>query len=380
MSDENITFVGGKAIEQHEQAESGLESSEKAEAVKAVREAIEAAAKEAGEESEKASRQDPYKPPGAKGEAVKKDPETGRFLPKGDKKEEAESEEDDDEEIDTKTAPLKQLLKAREKLAKQKASVKDELGRERESLAAQAQQLKQAYGEIQRMQADIARERQKLELLRKDPARAVREIGWEPEQFITDLAKDGTPEGIAERQRREMQSQLEEIRNWKAEMAKQQEQARQQYEYNQQVQFRQHIEKQFLDMAFNDEKNPHIAEFYKGREQALIAEGDLIAADFRELAGGREASLEEIVDYIEEQLANRTKSWYEKRSGTKKDTDPQVVGKKPSKGPKGKTLSPDMTGERSTLNKKALKDLDDEERRIAAKESVGLALASAAER
>lgn len=382
MSDDTqVTYVGGKAIEQSEAAESNLEADEREAAKAAVAEAIKGAAKEAGDSAEKASKQDPYKPAGAKAEAPKKDPETGRFLPKGEKeapKEEAEGEEE--EELDLSKAGLKQLLKQREKVAKLKASAKDELSKEREKIAEETRKLQDTWSQMQAMQEDIKRQRAVLEGLKKDPAKAVREYGWEPEEFIVNLAKDGTPEGIAERQRREMQAELAEIRAWKTEMAQREQQARQWQQQQQMVNHRSQIEKQFLDLAFDAEKNPHIAEMYKGRENALIAEGDLMAHEFRQLSGGREANLSEIVEFIEETLAERFSLLYEKKSGLKKDIDPQVDGKKPAKGSKGKTLTPEMTSQRSTLNKKALKDLDEEERLAAAKESVGLAIAGAAER
>ncbi len=384
MSDEaNVTFVAGKAIEQHEAAESNLESDERSEAMAAVREAIKGAAKEATEESEKASKQDPYKPPGAKAEMPPKDPKTGKFLPKSEAASEEsgkETAEEEDDEIDPSSAGLKQLLKGREKLAKQKLAVKDELSREKARIAEETAKLQQTWQQMQAVQEEIKREQAKLQMLKKDPARAVREFGWEPEQFIVDLARDGTPEGIAERQRRELQAELQELKNWRQEQARMQEQYQRRAQENQMVQYRQNIEKQFLDYAFNAEKNPLTSAFYKGCENALIAEGDILAAEFRRLSGGREAELAEIVDFIEEELAQRYNAVYESKSGSKKDVAPPVDGKKPAKGSKGKTLGPELTSQRSTLNKKALKDLDEEERLEAAKESVGLALASAAER
>lgn len=381
MSDEsNVTFVGGKAIEQHEAAESNLPSDERAEAMKAVKEAIAGAAKEATESADKASKQDPYKPEGAKAE---RDPETGKFLPKGGKtQEKAKSEEvdDDDEPIDTTSAPLKQLLKAREKLAKQKVAQKDEFAQERAKIQEETRKIQQTWAEIQQMQRQIQQQTAYLQKLKSDPATAVREFGWEPEEFIVNLAKEGTPEGAASRAQREIQAQLAEIRKWKEEMSVQEQQRAHQAQFNQQVQFRDHIEKTFIGGAMNEEKNPHIASFYKGRESALIAQGDLIAAEFRELSGGREASLEEIIDYIEEDLADRATAWYEKKSGTKKDGVLQASGNKPAKGSKGKSLNPELSGERRALGKKSLKDLDEEERLLAAKESVGMALAAAANR
>src|SRR6185369_15352106 len=83
MSDEspNVTFVGGKAIEQHESLDSNLEPDEREAAKAAVREAIasqaEAAGKEPAEDAKSSRAKDPFRPPGTTPE---RGPD-GKFLP-----------------------------------------------------------------------------------------------------------------------------------------------------------------------------------------------------------------------------------------------------------------------------------------------------------
>lgn len=370
---ENLTFVGGKAVEQHEGLDSNVPDDTRAEAMKAVREAIKGAAAEAKENTARAKDTDPFKPEGAKAEP-ERDPDTGKFLRKDEAKKEPEAAEE--ELPDPAKGTVKQLLKNREKLAKAKQEAngaRSELEQERRKIADETQRIRETWSQLQVMQQQVEAARRSMDLLKKDPARAVREIGWEPENFIVDLAREGTPEGQLARQNREMRQQLDEIRQWKEDQAKHQEAAQQQHAVQQAEQYRAHIERTFIGSALNEEKYPHVTEFYKGRERMLLAAGDLAAVEFRQLSGGREASLDEIIDFLEDDLAERASSWYTKKSGAAKAKAPDATSK-PAKGSKGKTLSPEASSERRSLGRNSLKDLDDEERIQAAREAVGLAL------
>ena len=392
MSDENenVTFVGGKAIEQHESLDSNVEADTREEAMAAVREAIKGASDEAKEGTEKAKKADPFKPEGAKeskekpakraGPPVVKDddgvtPERGpdgKFLPKTGKGPAEDDGEEEEEPIDVKKASVKQLLKNREKLAKQVKESRGEIEQERQRFEQERMQFQQQMQQLQQQQRQLEAERAKYQKLRKDPAAAIREVGWEPEQFIVDLAREGTEEGRMARQQREFQEQLQEMKQWRETQLRQAQEWQQQQEMQRAEQYRAHIEKTFLDSAMDDEKYPHIAEFYRGRERPLIAAGDIAAYEFREMSGGREGSLDEILDFIEEDLAERAERWYVKKGGTKKVESPVIA--KPGKGSKGKSLTPEAASERRSLGKKQLKDLDDDERRKAAAEAVGLAI------
>lgn len=393
MSDENnVVFVGGKAVEQHEAVENDNPNDNREEAMKAVREAIRGSAEEAKEGTKKVKNQDPYKPEGAK-KAPKEDsdgPERGpdgKFLPKGSSGASKPAQDDvsddgEDEDVDPRTSPLKSILKQRDKVAakhKELQAQNQELARAREELQAQQRQFQEYMQQLQAEQYRIAQEKARFERMRKDPASVARELGYDPEQFILDLAQDGTPEGQMKRQLREMQRQQEELARFKEDFIRQQQEQQAWAEEQKVRQYRGHIERTFLTQAMNEEKHPAIASMYKGRERALLAEGDLIAAEFRELSGGREASLEEILEFLEEDLASRAGSWYSSRSGNKSTPTEKVPVSKPKQGSKGKSLSPEASSERRALGKKALKDLDEEERLAAAKESVGLALANADE-
>ncbi len=381
-----VTFVGGIAVEQSEAQESNLEPDERAEAMKAVKEAIEAAGKEAAEETRAVRAKDPLRE--LKDKAAKEDaddsssdsagsPERGpdgKFLPKDGKPaaKPAPKGESAEEDFDPASASVKQLLKHREKVATLKRDAKDEISKERAAFEAEKRQVAQAWQQTQRDRAELQRQHEAFQSLRKDPARAVREIGYDPEQFIMDLATEGTPEGVARRRQQEIDAQLAEIRQWKADQVKAQEQQVYQHHIRQAEQARHNAVRDFTGLGLNEEKYPHVAAMYKGKERALVALGDITAEEYRSLSG-KEGSFEEILDYLEDELATSMNGWYSKKVGSQKAGS--STQKAPPAKSKGKSLSPDGSGERRALAPKDLGNLDDDERLEAAKQAVRIAMA-----
>lgn len=362
MSDEaDVTFVGGHVTEQHDGGEepTGDRAEELAAAKAAVKEAIEKAGKDGAEEGKRASRKDPFS---AKPKDKDGDDEAPASKPAKPKDEE-----------DADKAKLSRILAKRSEMAKAKQQQAQELQQARF-------QMQQAYAQLQREKAAIEAERARIQRLRSDPAAAIKENGWAPEEFILSLAKEGTEEGKVARMLREQQQQLAEMKSWQENLLRQREEHQRQLQQQQVIQKRQSVEQEFLGHAMNEEKHPHMTAFYKGREGTLIAEGDYVAAKYRELTG-EEASLADIAEYIEEQLAERARSWYEKSAGGKapqqrtQQVAPPKTGK-PARGASGKTLTASGTSERRALGKD-LQDLDGEERILAAREAVKAAMASA---
>lgn len=405
MSEEaNVTFVGGKAIEQSEGLDSNLEADEREAAKAAVREAIEKAGKDAAETTKKKTKEnpsaDPFKAPGAKKDSDDKDTATeqrgskedvsgptrgpdGKFLPRNGPKvggSKADSVEDGGgdeagEELpeDLSKASVKQLLKAREKVAALKKEAHTISQQQQEFMRQQAE-LQRQQADFYRQQAELQRQAQHLQALRKDPGRAIRELGYDPEQFILDLAQDGTPEGQARKQQQELQRQIQEMQDWKASLARQQQEYQQRQQMEQVVNYRASQVRSFLDTGMNEEKYPHIATFYKGNERALVSYGDIVAEEYRGLADGKEAGHADILDYIEDQLAERAKHWYTKGNSKDSTSGQKVAQEKTLPKSKGKSLNPDASGERRSMKAKDLKDLDGEERIEAAKQAVKVAL------
>lgn len=396
MPDENteVTYVGGIAVEQNEGLDSNLEVDEREAAKEAVRKAIAGEAEEVGKEAAKAAKTkkaSPFKPEGmetddgsddrdvspkhvkATDAAPERGPD-GKFLPKEGKpaKEPAEVK-DEEEQLDLDKASVKQLLKAREKVAALKRDAKSEVEQARAEFEQQRAAFQRQQQEFQYQQQQIAKQYQTLQRLKSDPASAVRDIGLDPEKFILDLAEEGSPEGMAKRQYRELQAQINEMKAWKDQQAKQYEEQKRQQQYDAVVHARQTAVADFVKLGTDDEKYPLVSTFYKGHERSLVARGDIAAQEYRELSGGKEGSYEDILDYIEDQLAERASSWYSKKHSD--STGSQKV-ETPKAKSKGKSLSPNGSGERRSLQPKSLKDLDGDERLEAARQAVSVALAN----
>jgi hypothetical protein len=378
---DGVTFEGGHAIEQDGGADGPEEGSQHADEISEAKAAVrKALAKEAGE--------------AGAGKAKETEEKRKRALNAKSDREAAEDGDDEDEAPESKPEPKKPEPKAKDKeedIDPNKASVREIL-KNREKLARakqqQAQEIQQNQQYIQQLQAQvqqerqaIERERQRLALLRKDPVRAITEAGWDPDDLILSLAQEGTPEGKMARMVREQQLQLQQMQSWREEQAREAQRQQEQYQHHQLIQARQNVERAFVQGALDESRYPHLADFYKGREYALIAEGDVVAGMVRD-AVGREPTLEEIALAIEEELAERANSWYQKKYGTQKSQNeprqvatPDTAGKSP-RGAKGKALSGSVTSERRALGKD-LTSLDAEERLLTAREAVKVAMAAA---
>ncbi len=357
----DVTFVNGIAAEQQTEGESAQPADERAAAIKAVKEALQEEGKSAAKKAKETHEQDPLRPR----ESTERD-ESGKFVSKAvsDKSEDIKDKVSKEAEDDVES--LKNVLKQRKQMAAAKAQQSQETQRA-------MQELRQYKAQLDQEKAEVERERQRFQVLRKDPAKAFREMGWDPEAAILDMAREGTPEGQAARQQREMQSELAEIRQWKAEQARQAEAYQVQRQQQQAVNYRQQVEKTFTGIALDEAKHPHIASYYNGQEALLLAQADVIAEQYRNLTG-KEASLEDVAEYLEERQA----TWYKTRSSQQA---PATVTKgTPAQGnATGQSLTPHGSSERRSLGT-MLKDLDGEERLAAAREAVGAAFRHSGER
>lgn len=376
MSEENteVTYVGGKAVEQEDTADTTLEVDERQEAMAAVKKAMDEARSKEESDDEDAEPEPKPKPKPKSDDAPERGPD-GKFLPKD--KGAAKEAADDDEELDLDKASLKQILKAREKVANLKKTATDEISVERRQLEQERQQYQQQVAQLQAQRQQLERERSYIQALKTDPARAIRELGLSPEEYILELAREGTPEGQEARRQKQLDAELAEIRNWRQQMAEQERQRAYQAQVQQIVDYREKSVREFTELALTEDKYPLTATFFKGNEKALVAWGDLAAEEYRTLSGGKEGTYADILDYIEDQLAERSNSWYTKRKPAQKVEQKETV-KKPQKA-RGLSLDPSVSGERRALSPKQLDSLDEEERLQRAREEVARALANSKE-
>ena len=378
-----VTYVNGKAVEQETSGETpdGDHGAELAAAKEAVRKALAEEGKKAAKEAKDHLDKDPLQKAagtasrGPDGKFVAQD---GEASETGTGAKTAAPEEDDEAERDA--SALRKALNERKAQAKFRAEAAAQLERER-------QEARQVHQQYQRELQAIQAERERLQMLRKDPIKAIRENGWDPEQFILDIASDGTPEGQARRQQRELQQQLQELADWKRQQAEEAQHRQRQQEQQQRQQFRGRVEQEFLRTAGAVKEdgahmNPHLVAMYKDDPGSLVAQADLVADRYR-AATGKEATFAEITEYLEE----RAERWYKSISkGAPKGSAPVTKGQ-PAQGSPGKappagskrTITPNGSSERRTLGTN-ISDLDGDERLEAAREAVRAAIHASGER
>ncbi len=378
----DVTFVGGRAVEQNTDGETH-EGTDHGDELAAAKAAVKAALADEGKKAAKEVKDHLAKDPIQKA-ARDSDGKFKSDLSPADKElEEAKEKLAEELEPKAKAKPkddddavaLKKALSDRKEAAKFKAEAAAEV----EKVRNEARQL---YQQLQRERQEMAVERQRMELLRKDPIRAIKENGWDPEEFILDIANDGTPEGQAKRRERELYERLERAESWQ----KQQEEAKismtAQIKEQEKAQFRRSVEQQFLNAAAERKqdgthKNNHLVSMYKEDPAALIVQADLVAERYRN-ATGQEASFGEIAEYLEE----RAVKWYKSMSSGSAPQDgvPVTQGRPAQGSATGKrSLSPNGSSERRSLGA-TIKDLDGDERRAAAMDAVRAALHASGER
>jgi hypothetical protein len=359
MSESEVTFVNGHAESQTTEGESAIPTDDRAAAIAAVKAAIKNEGESAAKEAKEAVEQDPLRPR----DNVERGAD-GKFVAKDEKKEPVTAPPVEEDEH-----ALKRVLRERKQIAERKAVQEQEFNQ-------RAQQLRQYEAQIAAREQKLAQDARRMEALRKDPARAIKENGWDPEDFILTLAREGTPEGQAMRQQRALQEQLQELAAWKKSQEDQRAQQEERYKLQRERTYRQQVEQKFVSVALNEEKHPLLTEMYGEHQQALLAEADLVAEQYRHLTG-KEASFEDVAEYLEE----RAGEWYNRVSKKRGQQAPSSGTKgKPTQGnATGTTLSPEGSSERRTQGT-ILKDLDGDERLAAAREAVGIAMRASGER
>ncbi len=369
----DVTYVGGRAVEQNTEGETpeGEHGDELAAAKAAVKAALKEATQEEGKKAAKEAKahlaKDPMQP-------RERGPD-GKFLPTedaGEPEAEAKTASKPKEAVDNEASELRRALDAR----KEQAKFKQEAAAEVEKLRNEARAF---YQQLQQERAELQREKSRLELLKKDPLKAIRENGWDPEEFILDIAADGTPEGKARRQQREYEAKIAELEGWRKEQQEAHLRQQEEAEKYQKAQFRNNVEQEFLRTAGSrtpegSHKNPHLVAMYKDDPASLVVQADHVAERYR-AATGRDATFGEIAEYLEERAAK----WYKSISSgsAPQDGAPVTKGKPTPGSATGKrSLSPEGSSERRSLGNN-IKDLDGDERLEAARDAVRAAIHAA---
>jgi hypothetical protein len=371
-----VTYVNGHAVEQTTSGDEpdGDHGDELAAAKAAVKAALQDEGKKAAKESKEHLDKDPLQ------KAARERGEDGKFVKAEDDKSDkpegkvAKAVKEPEEESDA--SQLRKALQERKEAARYKAEAAAEV----EAMRTEARTF---YQQLQKEKQEVAKEKERLAMLRKDPLRAIRENGWDPEEFILDIANDGTPEGQAKRLQRERDAEIAELKAWREEQKqagiKQQEAAKQQ----EKAHFRNQVEQEFLKTAAQrdgagEHVNVHLVSMYKDDPGALCEAADRVAERYRATTG-KEATFGELVEYLEERAAKWYKSMSERKGVSQADTSVTKGKPTPGSATGKKSLSPAGSSERRSLGS-PFKDLDGDERLEAAKEAVRIAIHATGER
>ena len=280
--------------------------------------------------------------------AIAKDAEKAEALkPKAEKVKEEEVEPAK-EEVSEKE--VRKALASRAKVVKERQSAQEEASRIR-------QEALQLRAEVEYQRQEVQRQAEWFRQLKANPVQAIKETGVDPEEFIHSLARSGSYEGKLEAELMRQRAQTEQLALQQRQFQEQQMRVQEEHQQRQATQFRSSVEDQFSSICLNEEKFPHLANFYADRKQSLVAEGDWIAGQYREVTG-REASLEDIAEYIEEQMSSAYNKFQEKKKSVSS----------PSKGKQSKadTAKPVKTlsskdSEKGSLKMDNLSELDDDD-------------------
>lgn len=226
---------------------------------------------------------------------------------------EAEGDEPDEavEEAPAKAAPAKteeapakkgigDILSAREKAAEPKTEAQKLI----EEAKAQREEIAKLRAEIERDRDEVARDKAKLAKLKdiRNAPEALKELGWEPDEFVTTAARANTEVGRLEALVRQQAEELKKLsgkaESWEKEAEEQKTTAKKQAE---EAQVRQ-VEESFQKVALDEEKFPALTRLYGDEDDKpiLLMKAHDVARRYRVATGGEEATFEQIAEYLED--------------------------------------------------------------------------------
>lgn len=273
---------------------------------------------------------------------------------------EPEQKEPPPDDFEEETSRLRKVLKAREKAAEERSKAQEEA----RALTLKAQQ---EYQNVLALRAQVEQQAKWLKALKENPVEAVRNAGWDPEEFILGLANQGTPEGKQRERERQLEREIQNLKAFQAQVLQQQQRQQQEQQLAQAQAQRTSVEQEFLQLTSNAEKHPALSKLSKINKSAVISWGDEVSTRVYELTG-KFPSLDEVAEYLEEQVAKEYNVGKVRQDSTSKAQKEQPGKKTPSP-------SPEAASEKRVLEK-PLKTLQGEDRKLAAMLAVRNALKS----
>lgn len=258
-----------------------------------------------------------------------------------------EAEEEDS------SATIRRILNARDKAAKEKTEAqkaREEAEKLRSEIAAEREALAKERESVAAERARVA----KLKDIRQAPE-ALKELGWDPDEFIVEAARANTYEGKLAATIRSQQEALAALQAkaeaWEKQSTEREEQSKKAAEAAQAKQ----VEETFQKVAFDAEKYPALVHLYDDEREILLMKAHDVARRYRAATGGEEATFDMIAQYLDEKAEEKIK-------GAKQQAAPKNGKAPPAGRPSGKrTLTGADSSARSSVP--GVEKIDDEDER-----------------
>lgn len=255
------------------------------------------------------------------------------------------------------------ILSAREAKAEPKTEAQKLLDEAKQQQA----ELAKLKDEIARDREEVARDKAKLAKLKdlKHAPEALKELGWDPEDFVASAARANTPEGKLEALVRAQAEELAALKGKAEAWEKQAEDDKASAKKQAEDAAVRKTEEGFLEKALNAEAFPTLAMLYGDDDedkQVLVLKAHSVARRYRAATGGEEATFEQIAEYLEDRAKAKLGPKDAKEEKASKDGKAQPGGR-----PTGKrTLNGSDASVRTSTpvaSSKTTDDLDDLARR-----------------
>jgi hypothetical protein len=248
------------------------------------------------------------------------------------------------------------ILSAREKAAEPKTEAQKLI----EEAKKQGEELAKLKAEIESDRAAIAAEKAKLAKLKdiRNAPEALKDLGWDPEEFVVTAAEANTPMGKLQALVRQQAEQIAKLsgkaESWEKEAEENKTKAQKQAE---EAALRQ-TEENFQKVALDAEKFPTIARLYGDDDedkQVLLMKAHNVARRYRAATGGEEATFEQIAEYLEQRAQEKLATKDVEKESTSKNGKAQPGGR-----PTGKrTLNGSDASVRTSAPAATAKSTDD---------------------
>lgn len=260
---------------------------------------------------------------------------------------------------------IARILKQRDKAAVVKTDAQKALEEARAAVA----EAKEARAALAKERAEVNLEKAKIAKLKnvQNAPEALRELGWEPEDFITAAARAKTPEGRLEAlilaQNEEIHSLKAKAEGWEKQGAEQKAAAEKAADDSR----IKTIETNFIKTAIDPDKYPSLAKRYAkpARHLTLLFEAHNVAREYRLATGGDEADFDQIAKYLEDEENGDVETETETEDASKqKKASTKGKATQAGKPPGKRTLtSSDSSERRSVPTVEKIDDLDELRRR-----------------